>query len=341
MPSASSPGSSDSPFAVEVEELTKTFGDFRAVDRLSFNVAHGEVFGLLGPNGAGKSTLIRMLTTLVPPTSGRARIEGRDVQRSPGEVRKIIGVIPQAMTSDLDLSAEENMSIFAKLYNIPRKRRIKTIERLLEAVDLTQWADKPVKMFSGGMRRRLEIARGLVHEPKVFFLDEPTTGLDPVSRVSVWQMLTRLKQERDLTILLTTHYMDEADKLCDRIAIVDHGKLVALDSPMKLKASIPGNNVIEVSFSNAPEGWLQTLQALPEVAEVKAEDQVFRIASHNGSRTTEGLMDAARRAGVAIASLSVQSTTLDDVFVHFTGRQLRDELQAPNAGESPFVLRRG
>ena len=327
-------------YAVEVEELTKSFGDFVAVDSLSFTVGHGEVFGLLGPNGAGKSTLIRMLTTLVPPTSGRARVAGRDVVGSPKEVRRAIGVIPQAMTSDLDLSAAENLSIFAKLYNIPRDRRRNIVGRLLEAVDLTQWADKPVKMFSGGMRRRLEIARGLVNEPKVFFLDEPTTGLDPVSRVSVWEMLSHLKKEGDLTILITTHYMDEADKLCDRIAIVDHGKLVALDSPLKLKASVPGNNVIEVSFSKTPDGWMQVLESLPDVAEVKAEDHIFRIASHNGSRTTVALMDAARSVDVAIASLSVQSTTLDDVFVHYTGRQLRDALQAPSAGDSRFIMRR-
>ena len=326
--------------SVEVEELTKSFGDFVAVDHLSFTVGHGEVFGLLGPNGAGKSTLLRMLTTLVPPTSGSARIFGRDVLASPEEVRRLIGVIPQAMTSDLDLSAVENMSIFAKLYNIPRDKRRNIIAKLLEGVGLTQWADKPVKMFSGGMRRRLEIARGLVNEPKVFFLDEPTTGLDPVSRVSVWEMLTRLKTEGDLTILITTHYMDEADKLCDRIAIVDHGKLVALDSPLKLKASVPGKNVIEVSFSKTPEGWMQVLESLPDVVEVKSEDQIFRISSHNGSRTTVALMDAARGVDAAIASLSVQSTTLDDVFVHYTGRQLRDGLQAPSASESRFLMRR-
>jgi ABC-2 type transport system ATP-binding protein len=208
-------------FAIEVENLVKRFGDFVAVDGLSFFVEPGEVFGLLGPNGAGKSTLIRMLTTLVPPTSGIARVNGFDVVRAANSVRRSIGVIPQAMTTDLDLSANENMSIFAKLYGIPREKRVRTIKALLKEVDLEQWADKPVKMFSGGMRRRLEIARGLVHEPKIFFLDEPTTGLDPVSRVTVWEMLARLKSERDLTILVTTHYMDEADKLCDRIAIVD------------------------------------------------------------------------------------------------------------------------
>lgn len=325
---------------IEVEKLTKRFGDFTAVDALNFSVEHGEVFGLLGPNGAGKSTLIRMLTTLVPPTSGTARVNGFDIVREANEVRRSIGVIPQAMTTDLDLSAQENMSIFAKLYGIPREKRLETIKQLLEEVDLEKWADKPVKMFSGGMRRRLEIARGLVHEPKLFFLDEPTTGLDPVSRVAVWEMLTRLKHERDLTILVTTHYMDEADKLCDRIAIVDNGKLVALDSPLKLKASIPGKNILEVSFSGVPQNWLETLKSLPEVAEVKADENVYRISSHNGPRTTVALMEAARNANATMNSLSVQSTTLDDVFVHYTGHQLRDSLQAPTASNSPFILRR-
>jgi ABC-2 type transport system ATP-binding protein len=327
-------------FDIEVENLAKHFGDFVAVDALNFSVEHGEVFGLLGPNGAGKSTLIRMLTTLVPPTSGTARVNGFDIVRAANDVRRSIGVIPQAMTSDLDLSAVENMSIFAKLYGIPREKRLRTIKALLKEVDLEPWADKPVKMFSGGMRRRLEIARGLVHEPKLFFLDEPTTGLDPISRVAVWEMLTRFKRERDLTILVTTHYMDEADKLCDRIAIVDHGKLVALDSPLKLKASIPGKNILEVSFSGVPQNWMETLKTLPDVAEVKAEDHVFRIASHNGPRTTVALMEAARVANTTIASLSVQSTTLDDVFVHYTGHQLRDMLQTPTAANSPFLLQR-
>jgi len=326
--------------AIEVENLTKRFGDFTAVDALNFNVERGEVFGLLGPNGAGKSTLIRMLTTLVPPTSGMARVNGFDIVRSANDVRQSIGVIPQAMTSDLDLTAQENMSIFAKLYGMPREKRLGTIKQLLKDVDLEKWADKPVKMFSGGMRRRLEIARGLVHEPKLFFLDEPTTGLDPVSRVSVWEMLTRLKAQRDLTILVTTHYMDEADKLCDRIAIVDHGKLVALDSPLKLKASIPGKNILEVSFSGAPPNWMQALRSLPDVVDVKSEENVYRISSHNGPGTTVAMMEAARNANATINSLSVQSTTLDDVFVHYTGHQLRDALQAPVAANSPFIMQR-
>ncbi len=324
--------------AIDVAQLTKRFGEFTAVDGISFTVEPGEVFGLLGPNGAGKSTLIRMLTTLIPPTAGRAHVNGFDVVANPNGVRKSIGVIPQAMTSDLDLSAEENMTIYAKLYGIPREKYRRAIDELLAAVDLTPWRDKPLKMFSGGMRRRLEIARGLVHEPKIFFLDEPTTGLDPVSRVAVWEMLTRLKRDRDLTILVTTHYMDEADKLCDRIAIVDHGKLAALDSPLKLKASIPGRNVLEVSFSSVPPQWEAKLQALPQVVSVKADENVFRLASLNGPATTVALMNAAREAGIAITTLSVQSTTLDDVFVHYTGHQLRDALQAP-APRIPVMTR--
>ncbi len=263
---------------MDVRNIVKRFGDFTAVDGISFSVAPGEVFGLLGPNGAGKSTLIRMMVTLLPPTSGTAVINGFDVRKQADQVRRSIGVIPQAMTTDLELSVEENLLIFAKLYGVPRERRLRLIPELLAAVELTQWADKQVKNLSGGMRRRVEIARGLVHEPRVFFLDEPTTGLDPVSRTAVWDMLRKIKGERDLTVLLTTHYMDEADKLCDRIAIVDHGTLVALDSPDALKASIPGR---------------------------PAED-----------------------------------TTLDDVFVHYTGRGLRDALQAPSAMDSPFVMRR-
>lgn len=313
--------------AIEVDHISKQFGSFTAVDGISFVVEHGEIFGLLGPNGAGKSTLIRMMTTLIPPTSGTARVNGFDVTEAADGVRKSIGVIPQASTSDVDLSVVENMLIFAKLYGVPREKRKGAIHDLLEAVELLQWAEKPVKNLSGGMRRRLEIARGLVHEPKIFFLDEPTTGLDPVSRVSVWEMLARLKRDRDLTILLTTHYMDEADKLCDRIAIVDHGKLVALDSPLKLKASIPGNNILEVSFPSAPDNWIDTLRTLAAVESVTAQDHVYRLASTNGPETTMALVEAARRAHVTMGSLSVQSTTLDDVFMHYTGRQLRDTLQ--------------
>jgi ABC-2 type transport system ATP-binding protein len=326
---------------IEVERLTKTFGGFTAVDAVSFSVEHGEIFGLLGPNGAGKSTLIRMLTTLIPPTAGSARVAGFDVVRQADSVRRSIGVIPQALTSDLELSVEENLLIFAKLYGVPRERRRRHMAELLEAVELTQWADKPLKNLSGGMRRRVEIARGLVHDPRILFLDEPTTGLDPVSRGAVQEMLRQLRASRDLTVLLTTHYMDEADRLCDRVAIVDHGHLKALDSPLRLKASIPGRNVLEVSFAAAPEGWADRLRALPDVESVDGDGVVFRIASDNGPATTMALMETAAREGVAVRSLSVQSTTLDDVFVHYAGRQLRDALQEASPLDTSFIHRRG
>ncbi|MCU1295939.1 MAG: daunorubicin resistance transporter ATPase subunit [Acidobacteriaceae bacterium] len=315
------------PKAIDVTHIVKKYGDFTAVDDVSFNVKDGEIFGLLGPNGAGKSTLIRMMTTLIPITGGKAYIAGHDVQKDPDAVRRVIGVIPQALTSDLDLTVEENMSIYAKLYDIPAKRRKAAIDELLELVDLTKWRSAQTKTLSGGMRRRLEIARGLVHSPRIFFLDEPTTGLDPVSRVAVWEMLTNIKSQRQLTILITTHYMDEADRLCDRIAIVDHGKLVALDTPPNLKASVPGSNVIEAQFENAPAGWDTRLRNLSDVTSVQHEGAgMYRVLTGNGSRTTTELVEAAVTAGVTVKSLSVQNTTLDDVFVHYTGRQLRDEL---------------
>jgi ABC-2 type transport system ATP-binding protein len=313
--------------AIEVQAIGKRFGALTAVDGISFSVGEGEVFGLLGPNGAGKSTLIRMLTTLVPPSSGTARVAGCDVVTDPDGVRLAIGVIPQNMTSDLELSVEENLLIFAKLYGVPRKRRGPLIAELLAAVDLTDRARAQVKTLSGGMRRRVEIARGLVHQPRILFLDEPTTGLDPVSRASVWAMLRQLKTRQDLTVLLTTHYLDEADQLCDRIAIVDHGRLVALDTPLKLKASVPGKSVLDASFAGAPADWAARLQALPAAQRVTGDGPAYRIASSDGPATTRALIEAAGAAQVGVLSLAVQSTTLDDVFMQYTGRQLREALE--------------
>ena len=322
--------------AIAVENIVKRYGDFEAVKGITFDVAKGEIFGLLGPNGAGKSTLIRMMTTLIPVSSGKAIIAGHDVSREPDAVRRVIGVIPQALTSDIDLTVEENLSIYAKLYEVPKAERERSITDLLVAVDLVKWRKAQTKTLSGGMRRRLEIARGLVHNPRIFFLDEPTTGLDPVSRVAVWEMLNNLKNTRDLTMLITTHYMDEADRLCDRIAIVDHGKLVALDSPAALKASVPGTNVIEAQFLNAPADWQQELERLDDVTSVQPEAaNMYRILTSNGSKTTTELVELAVKSKVEVKSLSVQNTTLDDVFVHYTGRQLRDELQKAYAFVMP------
>jgi len=322
----------NAPVAIAVEHITKKYGDFTAVDDISFRVMEGEIFGLLGPNGAGKSTLIRMMTTLLPLTGGSATVAGHDVKKEADAARRAIGVIPQALTSDLDLTVEENLNIYAKLYSVPAKDRKQSIDELLEMVDLAKWRGAQTKTLSGGMRRRLEIARGLVHRPHIFFLDEPTTGLDPVSRVAVWEMLMKIKSTRNLTVLITTHYMDEADRLCDRIAIVDHGKLVALDSPRALKASVPGENVIEVQFDNMPPEWEQRLRNLESVASMQPEGaSMYRILSHDGSLTTTQLVAMAIHDNVKVKSLSVQSTTLDDVFVHYTGRALRDATQAAHA----------
>ena len=312
--------------AIAVQNIVKRYGEFEAVKGISFEVADGEIFGLLGPNGAGKSTLIRMMTTLIPVTAGKAVVAGYDVTHDPDAVRRLIGVIPQALTSDQDLTVEENLLIYAKLYSVPRARREKNIAEVLEAVDLTKWRTAQTKTLSGGMRRRLEIARGLVHDPRIFFLDEPTTGLDPVSRIAVWEMLNNLKKTRNLTMLLTTHYMEEADRLCDRIAIVDHGSLVALGSPVELKQSVPGSNVVEVQFARESDEWKARLEKLPDVTEVQSQSAgVYRILTSNGSQTTTQLVEMAAKLGETLAALSVQNTSLDDVFVHYTGRQLRDE----------------
>ncbi|MEO8725208.1 MAG: ATP-binding cassette domain-containing protein [Acidobacteriaceae bacterium] len=313
---------------IVVDHIVKRYGNFTAVDDVSFDVGTGEIFGLLGPNGAGKSTLIRMMTTLIPITSGRAMINGYDVAKDPDAARRSIGVIPQAMTSDLDLSIDDNLNIYAKLYGVPRAQREKQINELLALVDLTKWRKADVKTLSGGMRRRVEIARGLVHSPAIFVLDEPTTGLDPVSRTAVWEMLTEIKKVRNLTILITTHYMDEADRLCDRIAIVDHGKLVALDTPKNLKASVPGENVIEVQFSGG-DVWEQRLAQLAGVQSVQPEGaNMFRVMTASGGKTTTEIVEAALEQKVEIRALNVQTTSLDDVFIHYTGRALRDSLQS-------------
>jgi len=313
--------------AIVVEKLRKQFGDFVAVNSLSFEVHEAEIFGLLGPNGAGKTTLIRMMTTLTPPTSGTAQVGGHDIVKDPDGVRLAIGVIPQAMTSDPELTGRENLLIHAKLYGVPANIRPALFDRLLESVNLTSFADKLVGTYSGGMRRRLEIARGLVHSPRILFLDEPTTGLDPVSRTGVWEMINNLKAKENLTILLTTHYMDEADKLCERIAIVDHGQMAALDTPSRLKDSVPGTDTVEAEFTGAPADWKDQLAGLTAVASVTEHDGVWRIASNSGPETVAALMLRAAQTKVIVHRVTVQGTTLDDVFLHYTGRQLRDAVE--------------
>jgi len=316
--------------AIVVEHLTKKFGDFTADDDLNFEVRQGEIFGILGPNGAGKSTLIRMLNTLIKPTSGRGLVMGHDVLTETNQVRHEIGVIPQANTVDGDLTAWESLDLYGKFYEMGRKDRQRRSKDLLEAVGLWDWRDKIAGTYSGGMRRRLEIARGLIHRPRVFFLDEPTTGLDPQSRRVIWELLETLRAQGDLTILICTHYMDEADRLCDRLAIVDHGKIVALGSPRELKASVPGQDILTIQFfQEVGDDQLAAFRGLSEIREAAREDaHTARVILSGDVIPLEGIMEISRTRGNKVKNLSLLEPTLDDVFIYYTGRALRD-----NAGE--------
>ena len=310
--------------AIEARALRKEFGDLVAVSDVSFEVEDGENFALLGPNGAGKSTLIRLLTTLLSPTSGVALVAGHDVRKDPDAVRRSIGVVPQALTSDPKLTAAENLEFCAKLHRVGQPERGRLVEELLSLIDLVKWRDKMVGTFSMGMRRRLEIARSLVHRPKVLFLDEPTTGLDPASRISMWEMLARMKAEAQLTIFLTTHYMEEADSVCERVAIFDHGHIVAMGTSASLKQLLPKDETIEVSFAAGPPAWRGVVEGLPGVEAVDLAHGACRIRSRDRARTLAALVRAASEHGVAITALSLGGSTLEDVFIHFTGRELRD-----------------
>ena len=311
--------------AIEVESISKRFGTLLAVDQVSFRVEVGEIFGLLGPNGAGKSTLIRMLTTLVPPTGGTAKVAGADIVEEPNTVRTRIGVIPQNMTSDPELTCAENIGIHARLYGLTGARRRERTAELLEAVGLADRANALASTLSGGMRRRLEIARGMVHNPQILFLDEPTTGLDPASRMSVWEMISQLRAQQGRTLFLTTHYMDEADRLCDRLAIVDRGHIVAMDTPVALKSSVPGASRIEVQFApDLPHGAAD-LEALPATQSVRSlGSATYRVSSDRGPASAQELVELARAQKLELKSLSVQSTSLDDVFLHYTGHGLAE-----------------
>jgi len=340
-PDAGPDAASDAAAAIVVEHLTKKFGEFVADDDLTFSVEKGEIFGILGPNGAGKSTLIRMLTTLIRPTSGRALVTGLDVARRPRSVRRAIGVIPQANTVDSDLTAWESLDIYGKFYGMSRAERRDRSTDLLQAVGLWEWKDKAAGTYSGGMRRRLEIARGLVHRPHVFFLDEPTTGLDPQSRRVIWDLLEKLRAEGDLTVLICTHYMDEADRLCDRLAIIDHGKIAVLGTPRELKASVPGQDTVVVQFfREVGEAMREALRAIPDVSDAAVEgDHAVRMVLTGEVVPLEAILDATRRLENKVKSVSVQEPTLEDVFLHYTGRGLRDTVSTEYVRPLPPMMR--
>jgi ABC-2 type transport system ATP-binding protein len=312
--------------AIQARELTKRFGEFTAVDHVSFEVRRGELFGLLGPNGAGKTTLSRMLTTLIVPTSGQGFVAGFDVARHPERVREAIGVIPQALTSDLDLSGWENVDIYGGFYNLSRRVRRERAQHLIHMVGLTERANDLVQTYSGGMRRRLEIARGLIHSPEVLFLDEPTIGLDPQSRRAVWDLLEQLRRDTGLTISLTTHYMDEAETLCDRIAIVDGGKIIAIGSPAELKAMVKGSDRIELEVVGDAEKIVAMLRGQPGVHEVTRDpDGPIVISADDGAHAMPKIITEIENAGAKVSSIKLERMSLEDVFIRFTGRRLRDE----------------
>ncbi len=319
--------------AIEARRLTKRFGALTAVDAIDLQVAPGELFGLLGPNGAGKTTLVRMLTGLVPCTSGEARVVGVDVRRDPDAARRAMGSVPQALTSDLDLTGWENLDIYARFFLMPRGERRARIEELLRRVGLWERRDDLVRTYSGGMRRRLEIARGLLHSPRVLFLDEPTIGLDPQSRRVIWELLTDLRRGSEITVSLTTHYLDEAEALCDRVAIVDHGKVVALGTTAELKSLIPGSDTLDLGLqAELPEEQLAPLQALPGVRSVTRVAGGLRVRADGGASLLPRLIELLREAGVEVTTASVSRITLEDVFIHFTGRSLREEAPVKSAG---------
>ncbi len=311
--------------AVEVSGITKRFGSLIAVDNVSFDVMEGEIFGFLGPNGAGKTTLIRMLTTLIKPTSGEATVGCCDVTKQPAAVRREIGVVPQAMTSDLDLTGFENMDIYARFYGISSKERKDRIPYLLETVGLSARANELVAAYSGGMRRRLEIARVLVHRPKILFLDEPTIGLDPQSRRVVWDFLRKLMEEASITIFITTHYMEEAEMLCSRVAIIDSGRIVVIGSPKELKSQIPGNDIVSLAVENLTDILVDRVNHLPFVHKVNTEDGNVRIYVDHGAQDLPLLIDEVKSSGGKVLSATVHEQSLEDVFIHYTGKSIREE----------------
>ncbi len=315
---------SDSPTIVEINGLTRTFGSLRALDNISLNIHKGELFGLLGPNGAGKTTLISILSTILPVTSGTARVCGFRVSGEDDQVRRSIGIVFQDPSLDEELSGEENLDFHGRLYGMDSPTRIERVREVLDLVDLTDRRKDMVKTYSGGMRRRLEIARGLMHTPKVLYLDEPTLGLDPQTRRKIWDCIRTLKQRAGMTIILTTHYMDEADQLCSRIAIMDRGRIVALGSPEELKSGM-GGDVLELDLSRSDERFLQKLRDSDDVTSVESREGRLGLTVANGAAFMPKAFEMAREFGLEISSVSMRSPNLEDVFIKLTGREIRDE----------------
>jgi ABC-2 type transport system ATP-binding protein len=306
---------------IVIRNLVKQYQNLTAVDNLSLDICNNEVFGLLGQNGAGKTTIIHMLATLLKPTSGSATVNGFDIVKEPAKVRASIGIVFQAPSSDDMLTGYENLKLHSLLYSVPRKIREKRISDVLELVDLTERQHDQVKKYSGGMRRRLEIARGILHKPKILFLDEPTLGLDPRSRESMWKYIRKLVQEEKITIILTTHYMEEADFLCDRIGILDRGKIIALDTPSQLKEIVSGNDIIKLRLEKKDEDFDTLLKDLSFIHRISTDvDGSVILLVENASRNLPKILKK-----VNAESVEFSNRNLNDVFIHFTAQETKEQ----------------
>lgn len=316
--------------AIETSALSKHYASLKAVDEVSLSVAQGTIFGLLGPNGAGKTTLISMLVTMRKPTSGSAKVNGFDVSTQAGMVRKSIGIVFQDPSLDDEMTARENLEMHASLYGVPKEKRAERTAEVVKIVGLEDKMDVIVKKFSGGMKRRLEIARGLIHHPKVLFLDEPTIGLDPQTRAGIWKYIKEINKAEGITIILTTHYMDEADGVCGKIAIIDRGKIIAMDSPANLKNAL-GGDIISVKCGGG-EICVEKLRKVAWAKKVVAHDGFIDVTVEKGEEKIPELVRLVEKSGTKVESISLRKPSLDDVFLHYTGRTIREEESKPVDG---------
>jgi ABC-2 type transport system ATP-binding protein len=315
---------------IKAEGLTKVFNhNLVAVDHVDFEVKRGEIFGFLGPNGAGKTTTINMLITILKPTEGKATVLGFDILKQNNDVRNVIGVVPQEYTADEDLTAFENILLCSDMYGIPRRVAKERADDLLKLVELTDFKDKRVQTFSGGMRRRLELACGLINRPKILFLDEPTLGLDVQTRTATWNYIRKLKQEYGMTLFMTTHYLEEADSLCDRIAIIDHGKIVVVGPPEELKHGL-GGDIITISIKEDAD-VTGLIGKIENVKDVKKENGSYRIKAEYGEVTAPFIIEALRNKGYTVSKLSLTEPTLNEVYLEYTGKSMRDAEESPEA----------
>ena len=319
--------------AIVAEGLEKRYGEVQALDGVSFRVRSGEVFGLLGPNGAGKSTTVKVLTTLTTPDRGRAEVAGHDVVRDPNAVRRSIGYVPQSSGVDRDATGRENLMLHGRVQGMSGARLRDRVQHLLDLLGIAEAADRVVRGYSGGMKRRLDVGLGLVHGPQVLFLDEPTTGLDPEARAAMWEELAVLAREELLTILLTTHYLEEADALTDRLAIVSRGRIVVEGTAEELKGRLQGEAVVVELADGAVDDAVAAVRALEEVREVSADGRLLRSRVADGARAVPAILAALDARGTAVESVTMHRPSLDDVYLHYTGRDFRAEDEAGGAAE--------